>query len=75
MTNSLRPSATLLGDFWQYDLVAGGALDIATEPIIPVWDLAALIPIVEEAGGLIFRSQWRKRSLWGERIVDQPAAS
>ena len=30
--------------------MVGGALDIAIEPTIPVWDLTALILIVEEAG-------------------------
>lgn len=39
------------GDFWSYMLVAEGAVDIAAEPEVSVWDLAALVPIVEEAGG------------------------
>ena len=40
-----------IGDFWQHVLVAEGAIDIACEPIVSLWDLAALVPIVEEAGG------------------------
>ncbi len=40
-----------LGDFWQHMLVAEGALDAAAEPSISPWDVAALQPIVEEAGG------------------------
>ncbi len=39
------------GDFYSYMLVAEGAVDIAAEPELNVWDLAALIPIVTEAGG------------------------
>lgn len=39
------------GDFWSYMLVAEGAVDIAAEPEVNLWDLAALVPIVEEAGG------------------------
>lgn len=39
------------GDFWQHVLVAEGAVDIAVEPRVSVWDLAALEVIVEEAGG------------------------
>lgn len=39
------------GDFWSYMLVAEGAADIACEPILELYDLAALIPIVTEAGG------------------------
>ena len=39
------------GDFYSYMLVAEGAADIAAEPELNVWDVAALIPIVVEAGG------------------------
>jgi histidinol-phosphatase len=39
------------GDFWSYMLVAEGAVDIACEPEVSLWDLAALSVIVEEAGG------------------------
>ena len=39
------------GDFYSYMLVAEGAVDVATEPELSLWDLAALVPIVTEAGG------------------------
>jgi histidinol-phosphatase len=39
------------GDFWSYMLVAEGAVDIATEPELEVYDMAALDIIVREAGG------------------------
>src|SRR5664279_1380170 len=39
------------GDFYSYVLVAEGAVDIAAEPDLSLWDLAALVPIVTEAGG------------------------
>ncbi|MGS2665341.1 histidinol-phosphatase [Corynebacterium glucuronolyticum] len=39
------------GDFWSYCLVAEGAIDIATEPEVNLWDLAALDILVREAGG------------------------
>ncbi|MFK4089955.1 histidinol-phosphatase [Kribbella sp. NPDC020789] len=39
------------GDFWSYMLVAEGAVDIAAEPELNLWDMAALSIIVEEAGG------------------------
>jgi histidinol-phosphatase len=39
------------GDFWQHCLVAEGVLDLAVEPAASPWDLAALLPIVTEAGG------------------------
>jgi len=39
------------GDFWSHMLVAEGAVDICAEPEVSLWDLAALMVIVEEAGG------------------------
>jgi histidinol-phosphatase len=39
------------GDFWQHMLVAEGCVDIAVEPEVTAWDMAALQVIVEEAGG------------------------
>jgi histidinol-phosphatase len=39
------------GDFWSHMLVAEGAVDVSCEPEVTLWDLAALQPIVEEAGG------------------------
>ena len=39
------------GDFFSYCLVAEGAVDIAAEPEVSVWDLAALDILVREAGG------------------------
>ncbi len=39
------------GDFWSYMLVAEGAAEIACEPEVSLWDLAAPRVIVEEAGG------------------------
>ena len=41
------------GDFWGHMLVARGAADVMVEPELATWDFAALIPIVEEAGGRI----------------------
>ena len=40
------------GDFWSYMLLAEGAVDVAAEPELAVWDMAALDVIVREAGGL-----------------------
>jgi len=48
------------GDFWSHVQVAEGCVDLSCEPEVSRWDLAALQPIVEEAGG-------RFTSLAGER--------
>ncbi|WP_193607424.1 inositol monophosphatase family protein [Nocardioides lijunqiniae] len=39
------------GDFWSYMLIAEGAIDLAAEPELEVYDMAALDIIVREAGG------------------------
>lgn len=43
--------ARALGDFWSYMLVAEGSLDVAGEADLAPYDMAALVPIVQEAGG------------------------
>ena len=41
------------GDLWAYMLVAEGAVDIAGEFDLKPWDIAALVPVVREAGGRV----------------------
>ena len=56
------------GDFWSYMLVAEGAADIAAEPELEVYDMAALVPIVTEAGGR-FTSLEGADGPWGGNAV------
>ncbi|RKS71409.1 histidinol-phosphatase [Motilibacter peucedani] len=39
------------GDFWSYALLAEGVVDVAAEPVVELYDLAALDLLVREAGG------------------------
>jgi fructose-1,6-bisphosphatase/inositol monophosphatase family enzyme len=39
------------GDAYGYSLVATGRAEIMLDPVMSVWDCAALFPIVTEAGG------------------------
>lgn len=41
------------GDLWSYMLLAEGAIDIAGEFDVKAWDVAALVPIITEAGGRV----------------------
>ena len=53
---ALEPAAwhaRSLGDFWQHTLVAEGVVDAAIDARLAVWDYAALIPILDQAGGRI----------------------
>ena len=43
------------GDFWGHLLVARGAAHVMIDPSVKVWDVAALQPIVSEAGGRLSR--------------------
>lgn len=52
------------GDFLSYMMVAEGVVEIATEPELALYDMAALVPIVEEAGGT-FTSLTGAPGPWG----------
>ena len=52
------------GDFWSYVLLAEGAVDVAAEPELKVYDMAALDIIVREAGGT-FTSLAGEDGPWG----------
>lgn len=39
------------GDFWSHLMVAEGCIDLAAEPVVEIYDVAALDVIVREAGG------------------------
>jgi histidinol-phosphatase len=41
------------GDLWAYMLVAEGAVDAAGEFDLKPWDIAALVPVIREAGGRV----------------------
>lgn len=56
------------GDFWSYMLLAEGGVDIACEPELAEHDMAALVPIVTEAGGR-FTSLDGREGPWGGNAV------
>ena len=51
------------GDVYGYLLLATGQIDVMIDPILNIWDAAAVMPIVEEAGGTF--SDWQ-----GQRRID-----
>lgn len=40
-------------DAYGHALVATGRVDAMIDPVLKLWDVSALVPIIEEAGGLI----------------------
>ena len=56
------------GDVYGYLLVATGRADIMLDPVMNIWDCAALLPIVQEAGGTF--TDWDgKRTINGGNAV------
>jgi len=61
------------GDFWSYMMVAEGGVDIACEPELQVYDIAALIPIVLEAGGRFSSLAGREGPFGGSALATNGA--
>jgi histidinol phosphatase-like enzyme (inositol monophosphatase family) len=56
------------GDCYGYVLVATGRADVMLDPAMNVWDCAALLPVIEEAGGTF--TDWRgTRTIHGGNAV------
>jgi histidinol-phosphatase len=55
-------SSRTWGDCYGYVLLATGRAEVMLDPVMNLWDCAALLPIVEEAGGTF--TDWR-----GERTI------
>ncbi len=62
-----------IGDFWSHMLVAEGAVDVAAEPSLAVWDMAALDIIVREAGGRFTNVAGSDGSLGGSGLSTNSA--
>jgi histidinol phosphatase-like enzyme (inositol monophosphatase family) len=57
------------GDCYGYLLVATGRADLMVDPIMNVWDAAAVAPIVEEAGGRFTDFQGRPTISGGDGVA------
>ena len=57
------------GDFWSYMMVAEGVVEIAAEPELELYDMAALVPIVTEAGGTFTGLDGRAGPFGGDAIA------
>ncbi len=47
-------------DCYAYMLLATGRVDVVIDPVMEVWDISPLVPIVRESGGII--TNWRGES-------------
>ena len=57
------------GDCYGYLMMAIGRAEVMVDPIMEVWDAAALLPILEEAGGTFTDWQGRPTIYSGEGIA------
>jgi histidinol-phosphatase len=57
------------GDCYGYLMVATGRADLMVDPVMALWDAAALLPILEEAGGTFTDWQGRRTTAGGEGIA------
>lgn len=57
------------GDCYAYLMVATGRAEVAVDPLMNVWDAAALLPILEEAGGTFTDWQGNRRIDAGNGIA------
>ena len=64
-----------IGDMWSYMLLAEGALDIVGEFDLQPYDMAALIPIVQEAGGTLHVRGRATRAVARQRTGHKRAAA
>jgi len=68
------------GDCYGYLMVATGRAELMVDPVMNVWDAAALLPILEEAGGRFTDWQGRRSIRSGQgiatnrRLLDQVLA-
>jgi histidinol-phosphatase len=59
-----------IADCVQHALVAQGRIDVAVDAIMHPWDIAALVPCVEEAGGVVTDLEGvRKNLVWRSSLL------
>ena len=61
------------GDCYGYALVATGRADVMLDPALNVWDCAALLPVLEEAGGTFTDWQGRRSIHSGNGVATNGA--
>jgi fructose-1,6-bisphosphatase/inositol monophosphatase family enzyme len=49
------------GDAYGYALVATGRAEVMLDPVVSIWDCAAILPVLEEAGGSA--TNWSGRTM------------
>jgi histidinol-phosphatase len=60
----------MISDCVQHALVAQGRIDVAVDAIMNPWDIAAIVPCVEEAGGTVTDMEGiREHIVWNSSLL------
>jgi len=76
--NELSDSAAISrtwGDCYGYLLVATGRAEVMADPIVSAWDVAALMPLITEAGGAFTSWDGKETAFGGSAIATNGALS
>lgn len=57
------------GDCIKYALLCQGSVDVALDPQMNPWDIAAVAPCVREAGGIVTSLDGNEDVVWGPDLV------
>jgi len=60
------------GDCYGYLLVATGRAEVMVDPVVNLWDAAAVLPVIEEAGGRFTDWQGRTTIYSGQCLATNP---
>ena len=63
------------GDCFGYVMVATGRADVMVDPVMSPWDAAALLPVIEEAGGVFTDWTGQPTAFGGDAIATNAALS
>jgi histidinol-phosphatase len=61
------------GDCYGYAMIAAGRADVMCDPSAQAWDVAALVPVITEAGGVLTDWQGRATAFGGSIIATNAA--
>ena len=61
------------GDGYGYALIATGRADVMVDPAMNLWDAAAILPVIEEAGGRFTDWQGNRSIRSGEGLATTPS--
>jgi histidinol-phosphatase len=64
-----------ISDCVQHALVAQGRVDAAVDPFVKPWDIAAIVPCIEEAGGIVTDLEGRREGVtWQPHLMTSSSA-